>query len=140
MPFEQLVDSLDVQRSLSHSPLFQAMLVLQNAQTGDFELPNLTATTQPLDFPFAKFDLTLNMMEQRKGLGLWATFEYATDIFDEATIARMANHFTVLLQGIVNQPGQSVQQLPMLTDTEQYQIVHESVSYTHLTLPTTPYV
>ena len=101
------------------------MLVVQHAETAEFNLPDLTATLQPSDFPFAKFDLTLGLMEQGKEDGLLGMIEYATDLFDEATIARVASHFTVLLEGIVNQPEIPIHQLPMLTNAEYHQIVHE---------------
>ncbi|MEM7534194.1 MAG: condensation domain-containing protein, partial [Chloroflexota bacterium] len=125
LPFEQLVDVLNLERTLSYNPLFQVMLVLQNAEIGEFNLPNLTATLQPADAPFAKFDLTLHLMEKEKEGGLWGVIAYATDLFDEATIARMASHFTVLLEGIVRQPDRAIHQLPMLTETEYHQIAHE---------------
>ena len=66
-------------------------------------------------------------MEQDLGAeaGLFGMFEYATDLFDEATIARMASHFIVLLESIVVQPEQTIYQFPMLTDTEYHQIIHE---------------
>ncbi|MEM7134559.1 MAG: amino acid adenylation domain-containing protein [Chloroflexota bacterium] len=131
LPFEQLVDALNLERTLSYSPLFQVMLVLQNAERGKFELPGLTATIQSADFPFTKFDLTLNLMERgnEDGAGLSGVFTYATDLFDQNTIIRMANHFTVLLEGIVDGSPlgaeQYVYQLPMLTSAEYHQVVHE---------------
>ncbi|MEM7125911.1 MAG: amino acid adenylation domain-containing protein [Chloroflexota bacterium] len=132
LPFEQLVEVLDLERSLSHTPLFQVMLDLQKDEIGTLDLSDpsslatsLSATMQPADFPFAKFDLTLTLVEQSKGGGLSGIFEYAIDLFDATTIARMASHFTVLLEKIVEQPELSVRQLPMLTKAEYRQIVHE---------------
>ncbi|MEM7534192.1 MAG: amino acid adenylation domain-containing protein [Chloroflexota bacterium] len=129
LPFEQLVDALDLERTLSYSPLFQVTLVLQNAEIGEFDLPNLTATMQPADFPFAKSDLRFILTEQGKAGNLWGLMEYATDLFDEATIARMMSHFTVLLESIVNEESLGVQQpihqLPILTEDEVHQIVYE---------------
>ena len=122
LPFEQLVDELAPTRTLSYSPLFQVMLVLQNAESGHFELPQLTATMQSFEFPFAKFDLSCHLVEQDNGL--LGIMVYSTDLFDAATITRMATHFTVLLEGIVTQPDQPLHQLPMLTAAEYHQIIY----------------
>ncbi|MEM7125912.1 MAG: amino acid adenylation domain-containing protein [Chloroflexota bacterium] len=132
LPFEQLVDALALTRSLSYSPLFQVMLVLQNAEMVEFDLStpsslgtSLIATMQPAVSASAKFDITLNLIEQGKEDGLQGIIEYATDLFEESTIARLASYFTVLLEGVVSQPEQPVHQLPMLTGAEYHQIVHE---------------
>ncbi|PON16809.1 non-ribosomal peptide synthetase [Candidatus Entotheonella serta] len=123
LPFEQLVDELQLKRTLSYSPLFQVMLVLQNVDQRALTLPHLTATSYDAVFPFARFDLTLNLIDQDSGL--LGVFEYNTDLFDEASIARMAGHFAVLLNRMVLQPDQPVLTLPFLTETEHQQIVVE---------------
>ena len=127
LPFERLVDELGLERTLSYSPLFQVGLVLQNAEMGAFVLPNVTATMQSLDFPFAKFDLMLNLAEEEvaDGTGLVGLFEYATDLFDVATIVRMADQFIVLLASIVAHPEQPVRHLPILPTAEYHQLVYE---------------
>ena len=126
LPFERLVDELGLTRTLSYSPLFQVGLVLQNAGMGDFVLPDVTATMQTTEFPFAKFDLMLNLAEGEvvDGAGLTGLLEYATDLFDQATIARMVEHFTHLLASIVAQPAQPVFQLPLLPAAEYNQLVY----------------
>lgn len=127
VPFEQLVDQLSLERTLSYSPLFQVMMVLQNADEGEFILPNLTATMQPIDFPFARYDLSLYLTEGESDLQ--GIFEYSTALFTEETIARMANHFVALMEGIVAvqslESEQPVLQLPILTAAEYDQIVHD---------------
>ena len=127
LPFERLVDDLGLTRTLSYSPLFQVGLVLQNAGMGDLALPGVTATMQTTEFPFAKFDLMLNLAagEVADGAGLTGLLEYATDLFDQATIARLVEHFTHLLTSIVAQPEQPVFQLPMLPAAEYNQLIHE---------------
>jgi amino acid adenylation domain-containing protein/non-ribosomal peptide synthase protein (TIGR01720 family) len=99
------------------------MLVLQNQDLDTLQLPGLTATLPPLEFPFAKFDLTLSLLED--DTHLVGVFEYSTDLFAAATIERMADHFAVLLEAIVAQPAQPVLSLPLLTDAEYHQIVHD---------------
>ncbi|MDW8319679.1 MAG: condensation domain-containing protein, partial [Anaerolineae bacterium] len=121
VPFETLVDALQPQRDMSHSPLFQVMFVLQNAAQGAKALPDLTV--HPLDVPsqVAKFDLTLFMAEEGDRLtGLW---EYNTDLFDRSTIERMAGHLQTLLEGIVADPDRPVDFLPILTPAERQQIL-----------------
>ncbi|MCP5099789.1 MAG: non-ribosomal peptide synthetase, partial [Chloroflexi bacterium] len=103
IPFEMLVEQLQPTRSLSHSPLFQVMLVLQNTEAAPLELPGLDITPLNSEYPIAKFDLTLNVAEQDGQFEcIW---EYATDLFDADTIERMAGHFDVLLTALVENPG-----------------------------------
>ncbi|MBA2672059.1 amino acid adenylation domain-containing protein, partial [Ramlibacter sp.] len=122
LPFEQLVEALRPQRTASHAPLFQVMLVLQNAPLEALELPGLKLQVLDGASVTAKFDLTLNVVEQRDGLALG--FEYATDLFDAATIERMARHFTRLLEGIVQAPAAPVRALALLDAQESQQILH----------------
>ncbi len=123
LPFEHLVEALQPERSLSHSPLFQVMFVLQNAPMGKLELPGLVLTPLERSSVTAKFDLSLCMIESEQNLkGVW---EYNTDLFESATIRRMVEHFQTLLEGIVANGEQHLQELPLLTATEQHQLVVE---------------
>ncbi|MCI5131583.1 MAG: amino acid adenylation domain-containing protein, partial [Candidatus Electrothrix sp. EH2] len=120
IPFEMLVEQLQPTRSLSHHPLFQVMMVLQNNEAVSLELPGLDIRPLHSEYPIAKFDLTLNLIEQEgKFECVW---EYATDLFEAETIRRMAEHFEVLLDAIIAQPEQPVRQLSMLTEQEIRQI------------------
>ena len=123
VPFEQVVEALQPQRSLSHSPLFQVMFVLQNVPMTEFELPGVTLTQLDGDSTIAKFDLTLSMSETNRGLvGEW---EYNTDLFDGSTIDRMATHFQNLLSAIVANPATTVGELPLLSAAERHQLLVE---------------
>jgi amino acid adenylation domain-containing protein len=123
VPFEQLVDALKPERSLGHSPLFQVMLVLQNTPAGTLTLPALTMQAVPFDNTSAKFDLTLDMTETDGQLS--CGFQYNTDLFDAATIARMAGHFTRLLDAIVQNPACRIGDLPLMGAAEQQQLLLE---------------
>ncbi|POA18110.1 non-ribosomal peptide synthetase [Pseudomonas sp. FW300-N1A1] len=120
LPFEQLVDALQPQRSLSHSPLFQ---VLHNHQSqarearGAARLPNIEI--QPLSWAShtAQFDLTLDTFESADNL--WAELTYATDLFDAATMARFAGHWLNLLHAVVADGGQRIGELPLHDDAER---------------------
>jgi amino acid adenylation domain-containing protein len=114
---------LQPQRSLSHSPLFQVMFVLQNVPMTEFELPGVTLTQLDGDSTIAKFDLTLSMSETDQGLvGSW---EYNTDLFEGSTIERMATHFQNLLSAIVANPATTVGELPLLSAAERHQLLVE---------------
>ncbi|MBD2128005.1 non-ribosomal peptide synthetase [Microcoleus sp. ZQ-A2] len=123
LPFEVLVEALQPERSLSHTPLFQVMFILQTAPLEPLELPGVTLTPLKMPGVTAKFDLTLYLRETEQGLT--GAFEYSTDLFDEATIARMVEHFQSLLEGIVANPAQRLSELPLLTEAEQYQLLLE---------------
>ncbi|MBA2673703.1 non-ribosomal peptide synthetase, partial [Ramlibacter sp.] len=121
IPFEQLVDELKPERHTSHSPLFQVMLALQNAPLGALTLPGLKLQPLPNDSASAKFDLLVNAVEQGDTLELG--FEYAVDLFDAQTIARMAAHFVRLLEAACADEHASIGALPMLTGEERQRIV-----------------
>ncbi|BAY23348.1 amino acid adenylation domain protein [Calothrix sp. NIES-2100] len=121
LPFDLLVEELKPQRDLSHTPLFQVMFVLQNAPMSAVELSGLTLQALQTESTTAKFDLTLLMEETESGIR--GALEYNTDLFDAATIARMAEHLQTLLVSIVANPEQQIAQLPLLTANEQHQLL-----------------
>jgi amino acid adenylation domain-containing protein len=123
LPFEMLVEALQPERDLSHSPLFQVAFVLQNTPKSEIGMTGLTVTDLPLENTTAKFDLTLAMVNTDDGLkGVW---EYNTDLFESGTIERLAGHFVNLLAGIVANPQAQISQLPLLTEVEQQQLLIE---------------
>ncbi|MCE7009273.1 amino acid adenylation domain-containing protein [Kibdelosporangium philippinense] len=122
VPFDVLVDELAPDRSLSHHPLFQIMLVLQNNDQGAFDLPELTASVFKPDGATAKFDLTLDVIEFPGELSL--SWEYATDLFEAGTIERMAAHFGRLLSAILAEPGAPISRLSFMDDEEWRQLAN----------------
>jgi len=123
LPFEMLVNALQPERDLSHTPLFQVMFILQNAPMEALELPGLTLSQLEVGTGVATFDLTLAIGEGPDGLS--GALEYNTDLFDAATIQRMVGHFQTLLEGIVADPDQPISTLPLLTETEGHQLLVE---------------
>jgi amino acid adenylation domain-containing protein len=131
-PFSLIVDRVHDARDLSRSPIFQSTFVLQKFH----RYPELSRVMLPAEdeppIPFAglalepvplpqqagQFDLNVEMKEDERGrlVGAW---KYASDLFDEATIARMASHFETLLRSIVADPDRAVAALPLLSDTER---------------------
>jgi amino acid adenylation domain-containing protein len=128
IPFEQLVDELQPERDMTHSPLFQAMFVLQNTPLGggesnSMQFPSIRMEVLEADAKTAKFDLTLVMMEDKRGF--LTEFEYNTDLFEKATIERMQNHFQTLLQNIVADPQQCISELSLIADEEKNLILRD---------------
>ncbi|MDB9509542.1 amino acid adenylation domain-containing protein, partial [Microcystis aeruginosa CS-338/01] len=123
LPFEMLVEALQPERDLSHTPLFQVAFVLQNTPKSEIAMTGLTVTDLPPENTTAKFDLTLAMVNTDDGLkGVW---EYNTDLFESSTIERLSGHFLNLLGGIVANPQARISQLPLLTESETNQLLIE---------------
>ena len=124
LPFEQLVEILQPERDMSHSPLFQVMFVLQNTPPPKgISLSDISMEPVEAKDRTAKFDLSLVCMESPQGIA--AEFEYNTDLFDRSTIEGMFRHFVVLLEQISAKPHRPLDTLPMLHSAEQHTILHE---------------
>jgi amino acid adenylation domain-containing protein len=123
IPFEQLVEELQPERDPSRTPLFQVMLVLQNAPQEAVSLPGLEVSSAGARRGTAKFDLTLSLVEREGGLA--GGFEYDSDLFDASTIARLGDHFTVLLSQVAERPEQEVADFVLLTAAERHQLETE---------------
>ncbi|HET7112399.1 MAG TPA: amino acid adenylation domain-containing protein, partial [Pyrinomonadaceae bacterium] len=123
LPFEKLVEELRPERSLSHTPLFQTLFVLQNVPRAEFRLEELRLEGLSTELGAVKFDLTLVAEESSRGLAY--TFEYNTDLFAAETIERMSSHFARLLQAIVAAPEQGLSELKLLTDEERRQLLYD---------------
>lgn len=124
LPFEQLVEALRPQRSLSYSPLFQVMFNHQSRAIGSASEPHGSdLVLEGLDWESrtAQFDLSLNVAEDASGIQ--ASFGYATDLFDATTIERMAHHWQRLLRAMLATPEALIDALEMLDAQERRQIV-----------------
>ncbi|MBW4493171.1 MAG: amino acid adenylation domain-containing protein [Oscillatoria princeps RMCB-10] len=121
-PFEAVVEALQPERSLSHTPLFQVMFDLQH-EPPQWELPGLSLTPVKKEHFMAKFDLTLTV--ETTSAGLRGEWEYSSDLFDRETVARMSSQFQTLLAAIVANPQQTVGELPLLAERERYQMLVE---------------
>ncbi|NOK36744.1 amino acid adenylation domain-containing protein, partial [Corallococcus exercitus] len=121
LPFDAMVRGLNPERSLAHAPLFQVKLVLQDAASGPVRLPGLTLTSTLGDTGATKLDLTLSVTDSGEGLELLC--EYATDLFDADTIARMLGHLEALLDGAAANPERSISALPLWTPEARGQVL-----------------
>jgi amino acid adenylation domain-containing protein/non-ribosomal peptide synthase protein (TIGR01720 family) len=128
LPFERLVEELDPERSLSSNPLFQVGFVLQTAwnlpgRDGGDPSRDSVSTALDVERGTSIFDLAVHLWETP--LGLKGGFEYSTDLFESATIARMATHFVNLLESAVANPRARVSELVLLTSVERRQLLED---------------
>ena len=124
LPFERLVDALHVPRSLSHTPLYQVMLTLEEEHPELCQLDGLDVCRIKTSTRTSVFDLTLELMAMKDGR-LEAVFEYSTDLFTRKTIARMAGHLQELLRQIVLNPEGRVSELGMLGEDERRHLLQD---------------
>jgi surfactin family lipopeptide synthetase A len=121
MPFDRLVSELQPEREPSRNPLFQVLFSLTPSASAaqlSWETGNLEVHSGA-----AKLDLQLQLSDRPEGIS--GRFIYNTDLFDAATIGRMASHFQTLLQGLVTNPDQRLSRLPLLCQAERYQLLVE---------------
>ena len=135
VPFEKVVDAVVKERDLGRSPLVQVMLVLQNTpEVQDLRLGEVALSrevTGSSAHNTSKFELTFNIAEPVEGL--YVSVEYCTGLYNEQTIKKMMAHFNELLNSVVKAPDQSIGLLPMLTNSEEQQLIfgfnNEEVDY-----------
>jgi non-ribosomal peptide synthetase component F len=129
LPFERLAEVLNPARSLARHPLFQVMLAFQNNAQVSLNLPGLTASFEQVATASAKFDLLLSLTEQRgpdgSPAGIDGVLEYATDLFDRASVEALAGRFVRLLEAAVAAPDQPIGSLDILTPEERRTILYE---------------
>jgi amino acid adenylation domain-containing protein/non-ribosomal peptide synthase protein (TIGR01720 family) len=117
VPFERVVDELKPVRDSSRSPLFDVLVVLQNAPAGAARLDGLTIEDVDLPTVTANFDLTVEFREADDVLH--GALTYNTDLFEAATARRFTEQLRVLLAAIAADPGRPVRDLPLLTEPER---------------------
>ncbi|MDT4291636.1 amino acid adenylation domain-containing protein [Methylomonas sp. MO1] len=121
LPFERLVEALRPQRELSRSPLFQVMLVYQHTAFEDLNIPGLQFELVEAELQSAKYDLTLNLL--RRGDSIDCNINYSSDLFVETTIERMAEHWQLLLESIVDRPDMPISELTIMSQPERQHLL-----------------
>jgi len=124
LPFEKLVEELQPVRDLGRHPIFQALLVLQNVPHERLELPGLQLRRVDGEHVTSKLDLSLYLDETEQGLR--GHIEYAFDLFEDATIARFADHFVRVLNEAVVDPNRRLSELTLLSAQERERLLVES--------------
>ncbi|MCP4663291.1 MAG: amino acid adenylation domain-containing protein [bacterium] len=123
LPFERLLDALRIERSLSHTPLFQVMLVLQNLPRATVELEGLSFS--PFGSAKAQSNFELSLWLSEAGDGLDGYLEYNPQLFDTTTIRRLSRHFLTLLEEVLAAPEQTISTLALLSGGERQQLLGE---------------
>ncbi len=123
IPFEKLVEELNPERDLSHSPIFQVAFMLQNLPTEKFEISGLTMAPLEVRTETAKYDLVFYMGERNGRFS--GTLEYNTDLFFPSTISLMLNHFRHLLELVIENPNSNIAAIPLLEGSEYKRIIYD---------------
>jgi non-ribosomal peptide synthetase component F len=113
VPFEKLVEELRPDRSLSRSPIFQVMFVLQDETKPELTLPGIRVTPIETDTATAKFELALGVVEKAEGMDAWLS--YSTDLFEPASITAILVDFRSILESMVRDREQLLSNLPALS-------------------------
>ncbi|HEX2201844.1 MAG TPA: non-ribosomal peptide synthase/polyketide synthase [Longimicrobium sp.] len=123
VPFEKLVAELQPERSLSHSPIFQVMFTLQDAENSAAGLPGLDPAAIAAELASAKFDLSLTLTPTARGLE--GGIVYSPDLFERATIRRMLVHLERVLEQVADDAGLPISRLEMMEEVERAIVVGE---------------
>ncbi|HZO72941.1 MAG TPA: amino acid adenylation domain-containing protein, partial [Ktedonobacteraceae bacterium] len=123
LPFEQLVETLHIERELDRPPLVQVAFVWQNASQAIPDLADVHLDLLDMSTGTAKFELTLLMEETSDGLR--GVFEYSTTLFEAATIARLEGHWKTLLESIISDPTCPIADLALLAPVERTQMLEQ---------------
>ncbi len=124
VPFEKLVEELRPERDLSHTPLFQVLFALHNALPMELELPGLTLSRLEPEGKTAKLDLAFHVQPRRDG-SLSCLARFNRDLFDGTTMDRLLRHFRNLLRAAASFPDARISGLPMLEESERWQMLAE---------------
>ncbi|WP_273941667.1 non-ribosomal peptide synthetase [Kutzneria chonburiensis] len=136
VPFERVVDEVQPSRDTSRSPLFQAMVTLQNSGAKLPSFTGLTAAELAVPMTTASFDLTFEFAEN--GDQLRGLVNYNTDLFDAATIERLIGHLRTLLTTVADDPDRPLAELPLLTSPEVAQLIEWSGTTSEVPATTFP--
>ncbi|MHA7958668.1 non-ribosomal peptide synthase/polyketide synthase [Streptomyces sp. L500] len=125
VPFEYLVEKLNPHRSTAHSPLFQVLLAFQNNPETSFELPGLRTRMEGVSTGLSRVDLFISLAEQQDAdgaAGVIGAVEYATDLYDAATIDAFIGRWLRFLAAVALDQGQRIGSVDLLLDGERDQL------------------
>ncbi len=123
VPFERIVDEVNVERDRSRPPLVQTMLALNSTPRVPLTLRGLAVEPLDLSARVSRFDLSLALSVQGGELG--GGLEYSTDLFDRTTMARLAGHLVHLLAAVADDPSRRVAAIELLSPAERQQVAVE---------------
>ncbi|MBO9204716.1 MULTISPECIES: non-ribosomal peptide synthetase, partial [Niastella] len=117
VPFEKIIETLKLERSMHRHPLFQVLFTLQNTPaSGELQLGQVTLNAVDTGSITSQFDLIMNISENEDGLHLGIT--YSTELYRPDTIERMAGHYIYLLQQVIADIHMQVKQVKLLLPEE----------------------
>ncbi len=127
VPFEYLVEVLKPTRSLARQPLFQIALTSQNTPPSDFKLPGLKTSQVPVSLGTARRDMVILACEERGAdgspQGIDVFIEYASDLFDHATVETLVARWVCLFEAVVTDPDRPISRIDILTPTERHRLL-----------------
>ncbi len=121
VPFERVVEELNLERDTSRNPLFQVLFAFQNVPIPALVAEGLTLERYEFQESTARLDLELDLQEMPYGFVGW--LGYNSDLFEATTVQRMASSFRTLLDGIVEEPDRPVPALPLASAGERHQVL-----------------
>jgi len=122
VPFEKIVDELNIERDVSHNPVFQVMFAYQNTPDLPAKIGGADMELEILDNDTSVFDITLNLHDSASGI--YGYIEYCTDVFEAQTIERMAEHYKNLLESMIANPASKISQLQLMGSKEKNKILN----------------
>ncbi|MDQ1355388.1 MAG: hypothetical protein QG657_5698 [Acidobacteriota bacterium] len=123
MQLEALAERLNIARDPGHNPLFDVLFIWENLQAGKLTLENALVEPYPLEKKNSKFDLTF--LAEDNGDNISFVLSYRTALFKKETIARLAGHFTRVLDQVVQRPGMVLAAVDLLKEEEKRQLVED---------------
>ena len=123
VPFEKIVEALNIPRDTSYSPIFQVMFVLQNIKQTKLQLPNIDIDVVDFKNPTSKFDLIMELTEKEDFIE--GSLEYSSDIFSREFIEAMSRHFVNLLEEITKNENRVVHRYNILTPEEKRELLYD---------------
>ncbi|MCH6234725.1 non-ribosomal peptide synthetase [Cognataquiflexum rubidum] len=112
IPFEQMVESLEIKRDLSKNPVFQVLFALHSANDTRFQTEDTKWTSHNYNHSTSRFDFAFELTEAENGLD--GIVEFSTDLFLKETIERMVGHYKTLLYSISENPSNRIDKLKMI--------------------------
>ncbi len=123
LPFEKLVDLLDVPRDLRNNPLFQVFFVLENVLEEELRIENVTLESFEYDDRLIHFDLTLRITEDYENGRISCQLEYARELFEQSTASQFLKHYYTLLEAAVKHPESRLSELSLLSEVERQHLL-----------------
>ncbi|MCG8419701.1 MAG: amino acid adenylation domain-containing protein [Proteobacteria bacterium] len=121
IPLEKVVEAVSPDRRSGDNPLFQVMFAVQKAPESAIDIAGVSVEALEVHSATSKFDILLEMQELSRGMQ--CLFEYNTDIFESSTAQRLIGHLQTLITALASDPGQSIDHVPLMNETEREQVV-----------------